>query len=53
LSLDDQNFFDLLSNQAVLKENNIEVLEAFNHHYRVKFNGLLDPSFEILNQLPK
>jgi len=53
LSLDDQNFFDLLSNQAVLKENNIEVLEAFNHHYSVKFNGLLDPTFEILNQLPK
>lgn len=53
LSLDDQKFFDLLSNQAILKENNIEVLEAFNHHYRVKFNGLLDPSFEILNQIPK
>ena len=53
LSLDDQKFFDLLSAQNVLKENNIEVLEAFNHHYRVKFNGLLDPSFEILNQLPK
>ena len=53
LSVDDQKFFDLLSNQDVLKENNIEVLEAFNHHYRVKFNGLLDPSFEILNQIPK
>ena len=53
LSLDDQKFFDLLSAQAVLKENNIEVLEAFNHHYSVKFNGLLDPTFEILNQLPK
>ena len=53
LSLDDQKFFDLLSNQNVLKENNIEVLEAFNHHYSVKFNGLLDPSYEILNQLPK
>ena len=53
LSLDDQKFFDLLSTQNVLKENNIAVLEAFNHHYRLKFNGLLDPSFEILNQLPK
>jgi len=53
LSLDDQKFFDLLSAQNVLKENNIEVLEVFNHHYSVKFNGLLDPSFEILNQLPK
>ena len=53
LSLDDQKFFDLLSAQNILKENNIEVLEVFNHHYSVKFNGLLDPSFEILNQLPK
>ena len=53
LSLDDQKFFDLLSTQNILKENNIEILEAFNHHYSVKFNGLLDPSFEILNQLPK
>ena len=53
LSLDDQKFFDLLSAQNVLKENNIEVLEVFNHHYSVKFNGLFDPSFEILNQLPK
>jgi len=44
LSLDDQKFFDLLSGQDVLKENSIEVLEAFNHHYRVKFNGLLDSS---------
>lgn len=53
LSLDDQKFFDLLSNQELLKENDIEVLEAFNHHYKVKFNGLLDPSFELLNQIPK
>jgi len=50
LSLDDQKFFDLLSNQDILRENNIEVLEAFNHHFRIKFNGVLDPSFEILNK---
>ena len=53
LSLDDQKFFDLLSTQNILKENNIEILEAFKHHYSVKFNGLLDPNFKNLNQLPK
>lgn len=51
LSLDDQKFFDLLSSQEILKENNIEVLEAFNHHYKVKFNGLVDPKHELLSNL--
>ncbi len=49
LSLDDQKFFDLLSNQSILRENNIEVLEAFNHHYRIKFQGLIDPKHEIFS----
>jgi len=53
LSLDDQKFFDLLSNQDILKENNIEVLEAFNHHYKVKFSGLLDPTYELLGPKSK
>lgn len=48
LSLDDQKFFDLLSNQIILKENNIEVLEAFNHHFKIKFNGLIDPTHELI-----
>ena len=41
LSLNDQHFFDLLANNNTLKENNIEVLEAFNHHFDIKFNGLI------------
>jgi AcrR family transcriptional regulator len=41
LSLNDQQFFDLLANANTLKENNIKVLDAFNHHYSIKFNGLV------------
>lgn len=41
LSLDDQQFFDLLANDDTLKNNNIKVLDAFNHHYNIKFNGLV------------
>ncbi len=41
LSLNDQQFFDLLANNNILKRNKIEVLEAFNHHFRIKFKGLI------------
>lgn len=41
LSLGDQQFFDLLSNPQILQDNNIEVLDAFNHHYQMKFSGIL------------
>ena len=41
LSLNDQQFFDLLANNNTLKNNNIKVLDAFNHHYSIKFNGLV------------
>ncbi|MCT4580784.1 MAG: TetR/AcrR family transcriptional regulator [Flavobacteriales bacterium] len=41
LSLNDQQFFDLLANKNFLKDNNIKVLDAFNHHYSIKFNGLI------------
>lgn len=41
LAMDDQKFFEMLSEQTLLKENNIEVLEAFSQHYRVKFKGIL------------
>lgn len=41
LSLNDQQFFDLLANKDLLKNNEIKVLEAFNHHYHIKFNGLI------------
>lgn len=41
LALDDQKFFELLSEKKVLKENGIEVLPAFSQHFRVKFKGIL------------
>lgn len=41
LSLGDQQFFDLLANDTTLEDNNIKVLDAFNHHYSIKFNGLV------------
>lgn len=41
LSLNDQLFFDLLANRDFLKNNNIKVLDAFNHHFKIKFNGLV------------
>ena len=40
LSLEDQQFFDLLSNHEILERNGIDVLSAFNHHYNTKFNGI-------------
>ncbi len=41
LSMNDQQFFDFLANTNTLKDNNIEVLEAFNHHFKIKFSGLI------------
>jgi hypothetical protein len=41
LYLDDQKFFELLSNQKVLSDHNITVLDAFNHHFSIKFKGIL------------
>jgi len=41
LSMNDQQFFDFLANKNTLKDNNIEVLEAFNHHFKIKFSGLV------------
>jgi AcrR family transcriptional regulator len=41
LYLNDQSFFEILSNQKLLIDNKINVLEAFNHHFTIKFTGLL------------
>ena len=41
LTLQDQQFFDLLSNHKIIVKNNIDVLTAFDHHYKTKFNGIL------------
>ena len=40
LSLEDQQFFDLLSNHEILERNGVDVLVAFNHHFRTKFHGI-------------
>jgi AcrR family transcriptional regulator len=41
LYLNDQKFFEILSNQKILRDNKINVLEAFNHHFQTKFKGIL------------
>ncbi len=40
LSLEDQQFFELLSNHEILERNDIDVLTAFNHHFQTKFYGI-------------
>lgn len=40
LSLEDQQFFELLSNHEILERNGIDVLMAFNHHFQTKFYGI-------------
>lgn len=47
LSLDDQQFFEMLSMKRIYQEHNIDVLDAFNHHFKMKFSGILDPQFEL------
>ena len=47
LSLDDQQFFQMLGINRVMQEHNIEVLDAFNHHFNMKFTGIIDPSYEL------
>lgn len=41
LALDDQKFFEMLSEQTILRDHNIEVLDAFAHHFKMKFGGIL------------
>jgi len=40
LSLDDQKFFDLLADSQFLADNEIEILQAFAHHFTTKFGGI-------------
>ena len=48
-SLDDQQFFEMLGLQEVIQENEISVIAAFNHHFQMKFSGILEPKFSIKN----
>jgi len=45
MSLNDQQFFEMLGMNKIIEENNIEVIPAFNHHYNMKFKGIVDPKF--------
>lgn len=41
LSLSDQQFFESLSQKNIFKNENLDVVSVFNHHYNVRFNGIL------------
>ncbi len=41
LSLDDYQFFDMLSNTSQIEKDKMNIPELFKHHYQLKFNGLL------------
>ena len=41
LSWNDQQFFEMLSKKARSGKNEMNVVDVFNHHCRLKFNGLL------------
>ena len=41
LAMDDQQFFEMLANNTLLKEHKIEVLDAFSQHFKVKFGGVV------------
>lgn len=42
LSLDDYQFFDMLTNRNELEKEKMNVTELFKHHYQLKFNGLMN-----------
>ena len=42
LAREDRLFFELLFNQSFLIENNLTLRKAFNDHFKVKFNGLIE-----------
>ncbi len=41
LSLDDYQFFDMLSKRNKIEKEKMNITELFKHHYQLKFNGLL------------
>ena len=42
LAREDRLFFELLFNQSFLIKNNLTIRKAFNDHFKVKFNGLIE-----------
>lgn len=41
LSLSDQQFFDSLSKKNIFQSIELDIISVFNHHYKVRFNGIL------------
>lgn len=50
LALDDLQFFEMLGTTSLLEEHQLTVLQAFNHHYKTKFLGVVDPHYELKRQ---
>ena len=42
LAREDRMFFELLFNQRFLVKNNLTIGKAFNEHFKIKFNGLIE-----------
>ena len=42
IAREDRLFFELLFNQSFLIKNNLTLRKAFNDHFKVKFNGLIE-----------
>ena len=42
LAREDRMFFELLFNQRFLIKNNLTIGKAFNEHFKIKFNGLIE-----------
>ena len=42
LAREDRMFFELLFNQRFLIKNNLTIRKAFNDHFKIKFNGLIE-----------
>ena len=41
LSLSDQQFFESLSQKNIFDKIELDIISVFNHHYKMRFNGLL------------
>jgi AcrR family transcriptional regulator len=42
LSLSDQQFFELLSQKNIIDKIELDIISVFNHHYKMRFNGILN-----------
>lgn len=47
LALNDLSFFEMLGENKYFRESGIEVLVAVNHHFKTKFNGIIEPKYQL------